>query len=97
MVRRIMLMKVTDQGLKDIKNAPQRIEQGIKTFENMGGKILGFYTVTGEYDYIVIGEAPSDEVGMAFIMGLCAQGNVSTTTINAYTKEEFAEIVKKLQ
>ena len=96
MVRKILLMKLTDQGVKDIKNAPQRIEQAIKTYEKMGGKMVGFYAVTGEYDYIAIGESPSDEVGMVFSMGLSALGNVRTTTISAFTKEEFAQMVKKL-
>jgi len=96
MVRRILLMKLTDQGIKDIKNAPQRLEQAIKTFEKMGGKVLGFYAVTGEYDYIAIGEAPTEEVSITFAMGLSAMGNVRTTTISAFTKEEFAGMVKKL-
>jgi len=96
MVRRILLMKLTDQGVKDIKNAPQRIEQAIGAFEKMGGKMVGFYAVTGEYDYIAIGESPSEEVGMTFVMGLSMLGNVRSTTINAFTKEEFAEMVKKL-
>ena len=96
MVRKIILMKLTDQGGKDIKNAPQRIEQGIKTYEKMGGKMIGFYAVTGEYDYIAIGESPSEEVVMAFVMGLSAVGSVRATTITAFTKEEFAGMVKKL-
>ena len=96
MVRNMLLMKLTEQGVKDIKNAPQRIEQAIKTLEKMGGKVIGFYAVTGEYDYIAIGEAPNEEVGMAFVMGLSALGNVRTTTCKAFTKEEFAEILKKL-
>jgi uncharacterized protein with GYD domain len=96
MVRRIILMKMTDQGAKDIKAAPQRIEQAIATYEKMGGKMIGFYMVTGEYDYIAIGESPSEEVGMAFVIGLSALGNVKTTTIQAFTKEEFAGMIKKL-
>jgi uncharacterized protein with GYD domain len=89
-------MKLTDQGVKEIKNAPQRIEQAIKTYQKMGGKMIGFYAVTGEYDYMAIGESPNDEVGMVFSMGLSAGGNVRTTTFTAYTKEEFAAMVKKL-
>ena len=96
MVRRILLMKLTDQGAKDIKAAPQRIEQAVATFEKMGGKMIGFYAVTGEYDYIAVGESPNDEVGMAFAIGLSSLGNVRTTTVQAFTKEEFAEMVKKL-
>ena len=89
-------MKFTDKGIKDIKNAPQRIENGIKAWEAMGGKLIGFYAVMGEYDYVAVGEASSDEVAMTFNMGLGAAGNVRTTTLRAFTKEELAEMIKKL-
>jgi uncharacterized protein with GYD domain len=62
----------------------------------MGGKMLGFYVVMGEYDYVAIAEGPSDEVAMAFLMALGSLGNVKTTTLKAFSKEEFAEIVKKI-
>jgi uncharacterized protein with GYD domain len=92
----VTLYKLTEQGIKDIKNSPERTAEGIKTFEEMGGKVLGFYSTLGEYDYVGIAEAPSDEVGMTFLLGLLAQGNVRTTTLKAFTMEEFAEIIGKL-
>lgn len=92
----IILMKLTDQGAKAIKDAPARIEAGIKGWEGMGGKILGFYITMGEYDYVTVGEAPSDEVAAAFVLALAALGNVHTTTLKAFTKEQFASIVKML-
>ena len=96
MPRAVILMKLTEQGIKDIKNAPQRLEKGIKAFEAMGGKVTSFYSVLGEYDYVAIGEVPSDEVLMTFLLGLGSLGNVRTTTLKAFTVEEFAGIVKKL-
>ena len=57
----IVLYKLTDQGIRDIKEAPQRIEEGTKALEAAGGKVIGFYSVMGEYDYVSIGEAPNDE------------------------------------
>ena len=96
MVTYVILMKLTDQGIKDIKGAPGRIQAGIKAFESMGGKVTAFYNVMGEFDYVVIGEAPNDEVGMTFLLALGAQGNVRTTTLRAFTVEEFAGFVKKL-
>jgi uncharacterized protein with GYD domain len=92
----IGLYKLTDQGIKNIKDAPKRYEQGVKAFEQMGGKVLGFYLTMGEYDYVSIGEAPSDEVMATFVLGLGGLGNVRTTTLKAFTTEEFADIVKKL-
>ena len=92
----IALYKLTDQGIREIKDAPRRIEEGIKGFEKMGGKVLGFYPVMGEYDYVSIGEAPNDEVAMTFMLALGAGGNVRTTTLKAFTREEFAGMVRKL-
>ncbi len=92
----VILMKLTDQGAKTIKDAPGRVEAGIKAFEKMGGKVIGFYAVMGEYDYVAVGEAPSDEVATTFALGLGLLGNVKTTTLRAFTKEEFAAMVKKL-
>lgn len=92
----IALYKLTDQGIKGIKESPNRIKEGIKGAEAMGAKVLGFYAVMGEYDYVAIGEFPTDEVAMAFAMALGSAGNVRTTTLKAFTVDEFAEIVKKL-
>ena len=92
----VILMKLTDQGAKAIKDGPGRAEAGIKAFEKMGGKVSGFYLVMGEYDYIAVGEAPSDEVAATFALALASLGNVRTTTLRAYTRDEFAAMVKKL-
>ncbi len=92
----IALYKLTDQGIKDIKNAPQRYEDGVKAFQAMGGKVTGFYAVMGEYDYVSIGEAPNDEVAMTFALAIGSLGNVRTTTLKAFTHEEFAKLVEKL-
>ena len=92
----ILLIKVTGQGVNDIKNVPAAIEEGIKVWQTMGGKLIGFYSTMGEYDYVGIGEAPSDEVAMTMALGLGYLGNVRTTTLKAFTTEEFAAIVKKL-
>ena len=89
----ITLMKWTAKGIENIKDAPQRAEEAIKLLESMGGKLIGFYTVMGEYDLVGIAEAPSDEVTMAFLSALGAAGNVRTT-MRAFTREEVEEIAK---
>lgn len=91
-----LLMRLTDQGARDIKSAPARLEAGIKAWEAMGGKMTGFWFVTGEYDYLTVGEAPSDEVALAFAMALSAQGNVRTTTLKAFPANEFAGMVARV-
>ena len=92
----IGLYKLTDQGIRTIKEAPGRIEAAIKGAEKMGGKVIGVYAVMGEYDYVAIGEFPSDEVATTFALALGSLGNVRTTTLRAYTRDEFAAMAKKL-
>ena len=92
----IGLYKLTDQGIKNIKEIPQRIEKAIEASEAVGGKLLGAYVVMGDYDLVSIAEFPNDETVLSLALALGAQGNVRTTTLKAFTKEEFAKIVKKL-
>jgi uncharacterized protein with GYD domain len=92
----ISLYKLTEQGIRNIKTAPKRIDDGIKAWEATGGKMIGFYATQGEFDYVGITEAPDDEAASAFILGLGAQGNVRTTTMRAFSIEEFTRIVGKI-
>ena len=92
----ITLMKLTEQGIKNLKDAPKRVEEAFKMLEKAGGKLIGFYAVLGEYDYIGIGQSPSDELVTAFNLALSALGNVRTLTMRAFSLEEFQGIIKKL-
>jgi uncharacterized protein with GYD domain len=92
----ISLYKLTEQGIKNIKDAPKWIEEVTKGFEAMGGKVKGFYTVMGEYDYVSIAEAPNDETAMTFALTLGSSGNVRTTTLKAFTSDELTELVKPI-
>ena len=92
----MMELVTTEKGFKEIKEAPGNIEKALKGIEAVGGKLIGFYAVMGEYDFVGIAEFPSDEVQMAFGLSVAAEGGVRATTLKAFTKEEFAEIVKKM-
>jgi len=92
----ITLMKFTEQGGKDLKAAPKRIESAIKAWELMGGKVLSAYFVMGDYDYVAITESPNDEAAVSSNLALCGQEHVKTTTLRAFSIAEFANIVKHL-
>jgi uncharacterized protein with GYD domain len=81
----IMLMKLTEQGAKTIKEAPARVEAAFKAAEAIGGKSLGFYLTMGEYDYVSVVEGASDEAMAVFLLGPSALGIVKTTTLKAFT------------
>ncbi len=92
----VILMKLTDHGIRMVKDAPERIEVGIQSLGALGGKIIGFYATLGEYDYIAVAEAPNEAVVMRFLLGLGAAGDVRTTTMKALSRAEFEEIARKL-
>jgi len=92
----VILMNLTEQGVKTIKDAPKRIDAMGKVIEKAGGKLVAMYTTLGEYDYVAVAEVPSEAVGMQLLFTLGMMGNVRTKTLRAFPKQEFAKIVKKL-
>ena len=92
----ITLMKFTEQGAKDLKGAPRRIESAIRAWELMGGKLLAAYFVMGEYDYIAITESPSDEAAVSASLAVCVREHVKTATLRAFPIAEFAHLVENL-
>ena len=92
----VTLYKWTDQGVRNIKNAPARFQAAKKLTESMGGKLLGLYVTMGEYDVVSVTEGPSDEISSAIALSIALKGNAMTTTMRAFTESEFSEIVKKI-
>jgi uncharacterized protein with GYD domain len=92
----VILMKITDQGMRDIKAAPERIKQGIAALEAMGGKITSFHATLGEYDYVAIGEGLSDEAMLTFLLALGSLGSVRTTALKAFSVEGFTAAVSRI-
>lgn len=90
------LVNLTEQGVKDIKNAPQRVKESAQNLEAMGGKILSFYLLMGEYDGVFILEAPNDEVAMTFAMRQSCSGYIRIKTLKAFTVGQLSEMVKGL-
>jgi uncharacterized protein with GYD domain len=91
----VMLMNLTAKGLQDLKDAPKRIAEGVRALEASGGKILSFHCTMGPYDYVAIADGP-EEVAAVTAMSLGSQGYVTTQTMRAFTREEFAKLVSML-
>lgn len=92
----VTLYKFTDQGIRNVKDFPNRLDTAFKAADTMGIKVLGAYYTLGEYDLVVIGEVSNKEVGVAHTLAVNALGNVRSTSMRAFTPAEFAEIVKKI-
>lgn len=92
----VLLMNLTEEGIREIKGAPQRIEEARRALEQAGGNMLAFYTVMGPYDYVAIVEAPDDKVALSQLIALGLRGTVRTLTLKAFKVEEFKEVLERL-
>lgn len=92
----VILSNYTDQGIRSIKDAPKRMETMKSTVEKAGGKLISTYSLMGQYDRLLILEAPNDEAVATISLHMGMLGNVRTTTLKAFTNDEFVKIVNKL-
>jgi uncharacterized protein with GYD domain len=92
----ILLINWTQQGISKIKESSERYNSFKASVEKAGGKVIGGYYTFGEYDVIIIIEAPDDEVVMSLMLKVGSAGNVRTKTLKAFTAEEGMNIIKNL-
>jgi uncharacterized protein with GYD domain len=92
----IALVDYTDQGVRNIKESPKRLDAAKKMLKDMGGEVKQFYLTMGAHDIVTVLEAPSDETLAKFVLMLAAGGNVRTTTLKAFTEAEYRKLISTL-
>ena len=93
----ISLVNLTDQGIRNVKESPQRLGAAKKAIEAAGGKVIGFYLTMGRYDMVLIFELPSDEVAATVALSVGSRGNVRTETLKAFPGDQYRGIIAKVQ
>jgi uncharacterized protein with GYD domain len=89
----VQLMKWTEQGRKNAETLPDRVDAVQKRVADMGVKIIGHYLTMGQYDQIVVCEAPNDETVAKISVMVAGRGNVATETMRAFTMEEVRKLI----
>jgi uncharacterized protein with GYD domain len=92
----VILMNWTDQGVRTVRDTVQRREQADGLAERHGARIEQVYWTVGPYDLVTIVEAPDDESATAMLVELGSAGNLRTTTLRAYDREEMSGILQRL-
>ena len=92
----VLLVNWTDQGIRNVKGTVERTDDVAKLAEKHGGRLVQSYWTVGPYDLVAIGEAPDDESASAFALELSSVGNVRTTTMRAYDREQMSGIIQRL-
>ncbi len=92
----ISYLNWTEQGIRNVKDAPNRAEAARAAIKKLGGEIKDIYLTTGQYDLLAIVDLPDADAMAKFALILAQQGNVRSTTVRGFTEDEFRDIIADL-
>jgi uncharacterized protein with GYD domain len=92
----ISLMKFTQQGITDVKNAPARIDAGREVLKRFGCELKAYYLTLGRYDVVAIIEAPDDAAAATATLAIGSKGNVGTETLRAFSEDDYRGFLAEL-
>ena len=91
----VMLNTLTDTGRKALQDNPEILREINKEVEYTGVIILSQYALLGQYDFVNILEAPSNEIMAKLSTRLSARGNFQTLTLAAITIDALIDTLKE--
>jgi uncharacterized protein with GYD domain len=92
----IVLLNWTEQGIRNAKESPQRLDAARELGRKFDLEIKSSYLTMGAYDLVALVEAPDDQAMAKFALALAAGGNVRTMTLRAFPEAEYREIMQAL-
>jgi uncharacterized protein with GYD domain len=93
----ISLFNWTDQGIRNVRETVQRADRSQQLQDKHGVSLQQIYWTVGPYDIVAIAEAADEESITAFLLELASAGNLRTTTLRAYDREEMSGILERLR
>lgn len=91
----LMLTSLTDQGRKAVQEDPEVLKEINKEVELMGVKILAQYALLGQYDFVNLLEASSNEAMAKLATRLSGRGTMQTMTLAAITLDDLIKTLKE--
>lgn len=88
----IVLSRLTDEGVKNIGNVAERMAANRENGEKLGLTVKGWYMTQGQYDLVVIVEAPDAETMMKQNFFVGGRGFSRSETLRAFSLEEIQQI-----
>ncbi len=92
----IITMNWTEQGVRNVKDAPKRANTAREVAKKLGVEIKQTYLTNGDADFISIVEAASGDNIAKFCMQIGAMGNVRTRTVRAWSEAEYVKLISDL-
>ena len=92
----IVLGSFTDQGIRNVKDSPKRMDAVSAMAKKAGASLKETYWTLGQYDFVAIFEAPDDVSMTALGLSIGKLWNVRTQTLRAFPAAEMQAILGKM-
>jgi uncharacterized protein with GYD domain len=92
----VTLVTLTEQGIAEIGESPQRAAAFTREAEKLNIKVRETYWTLGDYDGVLIFDAPDEESATAALLSLGRGKNVKTNTLRAFDRTEIVSVLEKL-
>jgi uncharacterized protein with GYD domain len=92
----ITFVKWTEQGVQNIRETVNRVDQASAAAEKAGGRLVDVWWTQGEYDIVGVWDLPDDETASALILSVALAGNVRSQTVRAFDRAAMQRIIQKL-
>jgi uncharacterized protein with GYD domain len=89
----IMLANWTDQGIRNVKDSPGRLDAAKQLCKKHGAEIRQFFMTMGTHDMVAVIEAPGDDAMARIALAIASAGNIRTTTLKAFNEAEYRQLV----
>ncbi len=86
----------TQKGIENIKESPARLDAAREEWKKQGVTIRDFYLTTGQYDLVIVVDAPDDATLAKVLLAQASKGGLRTTTLHAFSEAEYREIIGSL-
>ena len=95
MPRYVALLSWTDQGVRNFKDSVDRYEAASDQLEALGVEFKQVFWTLGAHDLVSVIEAPDDETLAAGLLAVAGQGNIRTTTLRVFDRDEMRSVIEK--
>jgi uncharacterized protein with GYD domain len=89
----IHLVRLTDEGVKEIGRLKEILAANRRVIEGNGGRVVRAWSTLGRYDLVAVLEAPDDATAMKISAAVAEGGIFRPESLVAVPLEEFESAV----
>ena len=91
----VILMTLTESGAGRLKELPVLAQAWMDDWAKNCGRLDAFRATLGGLDFVLLGQAPEDEVAASYALRLTMGGLVKTTSLRAFAESSLKRLLQE--